>query len=334
MDSSEQLINDISKGKNLSFEESKTAFLNIMSGNMNENLIYKFLINLSAKGETAEEIAGGVHVLRNKALKVNTSEDIIDTCGTGGDGKNTLNISTASALLLASMNIKVAKHGNKALSSKCGSADVLERLKININLQPDGVAKSIEKNNFGFMFAPNYHLAMKYVASIRKKIGSRTIFNLLGPLSSPANVKRQVVGVFDKKWLVPFANALKNLQSKHAWILHSNDGMDEISPFAITSIVELKNNKISEIKIDPKKIGVKFNNPDNLKGQNADYNANKIIDIFSGKKNEFSEAVCLNSAAALIICNKFDKFEDAYDFSKKHLESDKALTHLKKIQTF
>jgi len=334
MDSSEQLINDISKGKNLSFEESKTAFLNIMSGNMNENLIYKFLINLSAKGETAEEIAGGVHVLRNKALKVNTSEDIIDTCGTGGDGKNTLNISTASALLLASMNIKVAKHGNKALSSKCGSADVLERLKININLQPDGVVKSIEKNNFGFMFAPNYHLAMKYVASIRKKIGSRTIFNLLGPLSSPANVKRQVVGVFDKKWLVPFANALKNLQSKHAWILHSNDGMDEISPFAITSIVELKNNKISEIKIDPNKIGVKFNNPDNLKGQNADYNANKIIDIFSGKKNEFSEAVCLNSAAALIICNKFDKFEDAYDFSKKHLESDKALTHLKKIQTF
>ena len=334
MDSSEQLINDISKGKNLSFEESKTAFLNIMSGNMNENLIYKFLINLSAKGETAEEIAGGVHVLRNKALKVNTSEDIIDTCGTGGDGKNTLNISTASALLLASMNIKVAKHGNKALSSKCGSADVLERLKININLQPDGVVKSIEKNNFGFMFAPNYHLAMKYVASIRKKIGSRTIFNLLGPLSSPANVKRQVVGVYDKKWLVPFANALKNLQSKHAWILHSNDGMDEISPFAITSIVELKNNKISEIKIDPKKIGVKFNNPDNLKGQNADYNANKIIDIFSGKKNEFSEAVCLNSAAALIICNKFDKFEDAYDFSKKHLESGKALTHLKKIQTF
>ncbi len=334
MDSSEQLINDISKGKNLSFEESKTAFLNIMSGDMNENLIYKFLINLSAKGETAEEIAGGVHVLRNKALKVNTSEDIIDTCGTGGDEKNTLNISTASALLLASMNIKVAKHGNKALSSKCGSADVLERLKININLQADGVVKSIEKNNFGFMFAPNYHLTMKYVAPIRKKIASRTIFNLLGPLSSPANVKRQVVGVFAKKWLVPFANALKNLQSEHVWILHSDDGMDEISPFSITSIVELKNNKINEIKIDPKKIGVKFNNPDNLKGQNADYNANKIIDIFSGEKNEFSEAVCLNSAAALIICNKFDKFENAYEFSKKHLESDKALTHLKKIQTF
>ena len=334
MNSSEQLINNISKGKNLNFEESKTAFLNIMGGNMSEELIYKFLVNLSAKGETAEEIAGGVHVLRKKALKVNVIGNVIDTCGTGGDGKSTLNISTASSLLLASMNIKVAKHGNKALSSKCGSADVLERLKININLQPDGVAKSIEKNNFGFMFAPNYHLTMKYVASIRKKIGKRTIFNLLGPLSSPANVKRQVVGVFAKKWLLPFANALKNLQSEHVWVVHSEDGMDEISPFAVTNIVELKNNKINEIKIDPKKIGVKFNNPDNLKGQNAGYNANKIIDIFSGSKNEFSEAVCLNSAAALIICNKFDKFEDAYEFSKKYLESDKALTHLKKIQSF
>jgi len=334
MDISKKLINNISKGKNLSLEESKTAFLNIMSGNMSEDLVYKFLVGLSAKGETAEEIAGGVHVLREKALKVKTSENVIDTCGTGGDGKNTLNISTASSLLLASMNVKVAKHGNKALSSKCGSADVLERLKININLQPDGVAESIEKNNFGFMFAPNYHLTMKYVAPIRKKIGKRTIFNLLGPLSSPANVKRQVVGVFDKRWLHPFANALKNLKSEHAWIVHSDDGMDEISPFSSTTVVEIKDNKINEIKINPKKIGIKFNNPDNLKGQNADYNANKIIDIFSGKKNEFSEAVCLNSAAALIVCGKYDIFEDAFEFSKKHLESDKTLTHLKKIQTF
>jgi len=334
MDSSEQLINNISKGKNLTFEESKKIFLDIMGGNMKEELIYEFLKELSVKGETSEEIAGGVYVLREKALKVKTSEDIIDTCGTGGDGKNTLNISTASSLLLASMDVKVAKHGNKALSSKCGSADVLERLKININLKPDGVTKSIEKNNFGFMFAPNYHLTMKFVAPIRKKIGKRTIFNLLGPLSSPANVKRQVIGVFDKKWLLPFANALKNLKSKHAWIIHSDDGMDEISPFATTNIIELKNDKINELKIDPKKIGVRFNNPDNLRGKDPDYNANKIIDVFGGSKNEFSEAICLNSAAALIVCNKFNNFHDAYEFSIKHLESDKALTHLKKIQTF
>ena len=334
MKDSEQLINNISKGKNLTFEESKKIFLDIMSGNMKEESIYNFLTLLSTKGETSEEIAGGVYVLREKALKVKAPDDIIDTCGTGGDGKNTLNISTASALFLASMGVKVAKHGNKALSSKCGSADVLERLKININLQPDGVAKSIEKNNFGFMFAPNYHLTMRYVAPIRKKIGSRTIFNLLGPLSSPANVKRQVIGVFAKKWLLPFANALKNLQSKHAWIVHSDDGMDEISPFALTNIIEIKDNKINEIKIDPKKVGIKFGNPDNLKGRDADYNANKIIDVFSGVKNEFAEAICLNAAAALIVCNKFIRFEDAYEFSKKHLQTDKVLTHLKKIQTF
>jgi len=329
-----KLIIDISRGKNLNFDESKTIFLNIMSGKISEDLIYDFLINLSKKGETAEEIAGGVFVLREKALKVKTSENIIDTCGTGGDGKNTLNISTASALLLASMGVKVAKHGNKALSSKCGSADVLERLKININLQADGVVKSIEKNNFGFMFAPNYHLTMKFVAPIRKKIGKRTIFNLLGPLSSPANAKKQVVGVFEKKWLLPFANALKNLNSEHAWIIHSQDGMDEISPFAKTDIVELKDNKITEFEIDPKKIGVKFNNPDNILGKDSDYNANKIIDIFSGTKNEFSDAVCLNSAAALIVYNKFNKFIDAFDFSKSHLESGQPLKHLKKIQSF
>ena len=330
----EKILSKIKKKENLTFEESKIAFNSIMVGQVDESKIFEFLTLLSKKGETADEIAGGVHVLRKKALKVNASENIIDTCGTGGDGKNTLNISTASSLLLASMDIKVAKHGNKALSSKCGSADVLERLKININLQPDGVAKSIEKNNFGFMFAPNYHLTMRYVAPIRKKIGSRTIFNLLGPLSSPANVKRQVIGVFAKKWLLPFANALKNLQSKHAWIVHSDDGMDEISPFALTNIVEIKDNKINEIKIDPKKVGIKFDNPDNLKGRDADYNANKIIDVFSGVKNEFAEAICLNAAAALIVCNKFIRFEDAYEFSKKHLQTDKVLTHLKKIQTF
>ena len=334
MKKTEELIKYISEGKNLSFDESKSIFLSIMSGNISEDLIFKFLTELSKKGETADEIAGGVYILREKSLKVKVPKDIIDTCGTGGDGKNTLNISTASSLLIASMGIKVAKHGNKALSSKCGSADVLDRLKININLKPDGVANSIKKNNFGFMFAPNYHLTMKYVAPIRKKIGSRTIFNLLGPLSSPANVKRQVVGVFDKKWLLPFAHALKNLYSEHAWIVHSEDGMDEISPFAITNVIELKNGKINEIKIDPKKIGVKFNNPDNLKGQDADYNASKIIDIFTGIKNEFSEAVCLNSAAALIVCNKINKFNEAYELSKNHLESGKALTHLKKIQTF
>jgi anthranilate phosphoribosyltransferase len=328
------LIENVSKKRNLTFEESKKVFLSIMEGKVNENLIYNFLVKLAEKGETAEEIAGGVNTLREKAIKVETLNNVIDTCGTGGDGKNTLNISTASSLLLASMGVKVAKHGNKALSSKCGSADVLERLKININLKSDGVAESIQKNNFGFMFAPNYHFAMKYVAPIRKKIGKRTIFNLLGPLSSPANVKRQVVGVFDKKWLLPFANALKNLNSTHAWIVHSEDGMDEISPFSPTDIVELKNNQINMFKINPKDLDIKFNKPENLIGQDSNYNANKIIDVFGGEKNEFSEAICLNAAAALIISGKFLNYKEAYIYAKNHLESDKVILHLKKIQAF
>ena len=332
MNNFEQLINNISKGKNLNFEESKKIFLSIMSGNMKEDLIYKFLTFLSSKGETSEEIAGGVYILRDKALKVNAPDNIIDTCGTGGDGKNTLNISTASSLLLASMGIKVAKHGNKALSSKCGSADVLEKLKININLKPDEVTNSIKENNFGFMFAPNYHSAMKYVGPVRKKIGKRTIFNLIGPLSSPANVKRQVIGVFSKKWLLPFATALKNLGSKHVWIVHSEDGMDEISPFAPTDVVELKDNKIIEKKIEPKKIGIEFSNPNNILGRDASYNAEKIIDIFNGKLNEFSEAVCLNSAAALVIAGKYNEFEEAFKFSKNHISSGNTINHLKQMQ--
>ena len=321
----------LKNNKNLSFEESKSAFEIIMEGKASEDEIYDFLTLLSKKGESSNEIAGGVYVLRNKSKRVNVT-NAVDTCGTGGDGKNTLNISTASALLIASMGIKVAKHGNKAVSSNCGSADVLEALKININLKPDEVINSIKENNFGFMFAPNYHSAMKYVGPVRKKIGKRTIFNLIGPLSSPANVKRQVIGVFSKKWLLPFATALKNLGSKHVWIVHSEDGMDEISPFAPTDVVELKDNKIIEKKIEPKKIGIEFSNPNNILGKDASYNADKIIDIFNGKLNEFSEAVCLNSAAALVIAGKYNEFEEAFKFSKNHISSGNTINHLKQMQ--
>jgi anthranilate phosphoribosyltransferase len=173
---------------------------------------------------------------------------------------------------------------------------------------------------------------MKFVGPTRKKIGKRTIFNLIGPLSSPANVKRQVVGVFSKKWLHPFASALKNLKTDHAWIVHSDDGMDEISPFATTNVVELKKNEIKEITIDPKKLCTKVNNPNNLLGKDPSYNAEKIIEIFSGAENEFTEAVSLNTAASLIVAGKFKVFEDSYNFSKKHIMSGNALSHLKKIQ--
>ncbi len=326
-----EFLSKLKNNENLSFEESKAAFEIIMEGKASEDEIFDFLTLLSKKGESSSEIAGGVYVLRNKSKRVNVT-NAVDTCGTGGDGKNTLNISTASALLLASMGIKVAKHGNKAVSSKCGSGDVLESLNININFEPKEIEKNINKNNFGFMFAPNYHNAMKHVGPVRKKIGKRTIFNMIGPLSSPALVKKQVVGVFDKKLLKIFADALNNLDIDFAWIVNSEDGLDEISPYAITNVIQLKDNKISEIIIDPKELNINADKFDNLLGDDAKFNANKMIDIFKGENNDFSKAVCLNAAAGLIISEKHSKFIDAYNDTREHILSGKTFNQLKNIQ--
>ena len=326
-----QFIDKIRNKEDLSFEESKTAFELLMEGKANEQEIFDFLTLLSAKGEVSNEIAGGVYVLRNKSKRVNV-QNCVDTCGTGGDGMNTLNISTASALLLASMGVKVAKHGNKAVSSKCGSGDVLEALNIKINLEPKDIEAQIKKNNFGFMFAPNYHSAMKYVGPTRKKIGKRTIFNMIGPLSSPALVKKQVVGVFEKKLLKIFANALKNLDIKFAWIVNSEDGLDEISPYAKTNVIQLKNNVISEIVIDPKELNINADRFENLVGDDAKFNANKILEIFKGKDNDFSKAVCLNAAAGLIVNETHEEFTEAYKNAREHILSNEVIKHLEIIQ--
>jgi len=326
-----QYIDKIRENQNLTFDESKAAFEILMEGKANDQEIFDFLTLLTVKGEASDEIAGGVYVLRDKSKRVSV-DNCIDTCGTGGDGMNTLNISTASALLLASMGIKVAKHGNKAVSSKCGSGDVLESLNININLEPNDIEDQINKNNFGFMFAPNYHSAMRFVGPTRKKIGKRTIFNMIGPLSSPALVKRQVVGVFDKKLLKIFANALKNLDIKFAWIVNSEDGLDEISPYAKTNVIQLKDNEISEIIIDPKELNVNADKFDNLIGDDAKFNADKMINIFKGEDNDFSKAVCLNAAAGLIINETHQNFTDAYSNAREHILSNKVVKHLEKIQ--
>tara|TARA_A100001011_G_scaffold260651_1_gene269152 strand:- start:36 stop:1028 length:993 start_codon:yes stop_codon:yes gene_type:complete len=326
-----QFLDKIKNKENLSFDESKTAFELLMEGKAKDQEIFDFLTLLSAKGESSDEIAGGVFVLRNKSKRVNV-ENCIDTCGTGGDGMNTLNISTASALLLASMGVKVAKHGNKAVSSKCGSGDVLEALNIQINLEPKDIELQINRNNFGFMFAPNYHSAMKFVGPTRKKIGKRTIFNMIGPLSSPALVKRQVVGIFDKKLLRTFANALNNLNIKFAWIVNSEDGLDEISPYAKTNIIQLKDDKISEIKIDPNELNVNADNFENLVGDDAKFNADKMINIFKGEDNDFSKAVCLNAAAGLIVNETHQNFAEAYNNAREHILSNKVIKHLEKIQ--
>ncbi len=326
-----KILEKLGQKKDLSFEESKTAFELLMTGKASEEEIYNFLTLLSEKGEVSAEIAGGVYVLRQKSKRVNVI-DCVDTCGTGGDGMNTLNISTASALLLASMGTKVAKHGNKAVSSKCGSGDVLEALKIKIDLGPNDIEKEINKNRFGFMFAPNYHSAMRFVGPVRKKIGKRTIFNMIGPLSNPALVDRQVVGVFDKKLLMIFAEGLKNLDIKFAWIVNSEDGLDEISPYAKTNVIQLKDGEISEIIIDPKSLNVNAEKFENLIGDDANFNADKMIEIFKGKDNDFSKAVCLNAAAGLIVSEKFIEFLDAYNFSRDFILSGKPYSHLEKIR--
>ena len=326
-----QFIEKIKNKESLSLNESRAAFELLMEGKVEDQEIFDFLTLLSEKGESSEEIAGGVYVLRDKSKRVNI-ENCIDTCGTGGDGMNTLNISTASALLLASMGINVAKHGNKAVSSKCGSGDVLEALNIKINLEPKDIEAQINKNNFGFMFAPNYHSAMKFVGPTRKKIGKRTIFNMIGPLSSPALVKRQVVGVYDKKLLNIFAKALNNLDIKFAWIVNSEDGLDEISPYAKTNIVQLKDKGITEIVIDPKKLNVNADKFENLVGNDAKFNASQIINIFKGDDNDFSKAVCLNAAAGLIVNENHKNFTDAYNNAREHILSNKVIKHLEKIQ--
>ena len=326
-----KFLDKLKDKKDLTFDESKLAFELLMTGKALESEIYDFLTLLSDKGEVADEIAGGVYVLREKSKRVNVN-NCVDTCGTGGDGMNTLNISTASALLLASIGTKVAKHGNKAVSSKCGSGDVLEALKISIDQEPADIEKSINNNNFGFMFAPNYHSAMRFVGPVRKKIGKRTIFNMIGPLSNPALVDRQVIGVFDKKLLRIFAEGLKNLNIKFAWIVNSEDGLDEISPYAKTNIIQLKDNEISEITIDPKSLNINAEKFENLVGDDADFNADKMIEIFKGKDNDFSKAVCLNAAAGLIVSERFIEFLDAYNFSRDFILSGKTYLHLEKIR--
>ena len=322
----------LKQGQNLSFEESKSLFSNLMEGKHEESQIIEILEALIKKGETKDELAGGIFVLRDKATKVSCDPLTIDTCGTGGDGQNSLNISTAAAIVLASMGVKVAKHGNKAVSSNCGSADVLEALKININLEPKDIENQINDNNFGFMFAPNYHSAMRFVGPTRKKIGKRTIFNMIGPLSSPALVKRQVIGVFDKKLLKIFANALKNLDIKFAWIVNSEDGLDEISPYAKTNVIQLKDGVISEIIIDPNKLNINADKFENLIGNDAAFNADRMINIFKGEDNDFSKAVCLNAAAGLVVNETHQNFDKAYDDARKHILSGQTFKQLEKIQ--
>ena len=328
----DELIKKLENKENLSVDQTKFLFNKIMNKEMDNKEISKILTELANKGENSDEIVGGVTVLREKSLKVKISSEALDMCGTGGDGKHTLNISTAASIVLASMGIKIAKHGNKGLTSKCGSADVLDKLGININNNPAEVARSIENKNFGFMFAPIYHQAMKNVADVRKELKIRTIFNLLGPLSNPASVDHQCIGVFSKNILQIYAETLIKLKVKSAWVYHSHDGLDEISIFDKTDVLEIKNNNIKKFVIDPGEIIPHKYKFDEIIGGDANFNAEKIINLFKGSQSAFLEIVSLNSAAGLLVMNKNENLKNAYQLVKNHILSGSVLKTLENLK--
>ena len=317
--------------KNLSINESTFLFKLMMNGEISEIEISAILILLKLKSETKEEILGAVHSMRDKSLKISATGTIVDTCGTGGDNSGTLNISTSSAIVAASAGAKIAKHGNRSISSKSGSADMLENLGYKISNNVKELENSLIKNNFCFLFAQNHHSAMKYVLDVRKKLGVRTIFNLLGPLINPANSKHQLIGVYDKKWVKVHCEVLKELGSKHAIIVHGEDGLDEISLSSKTIIAELKNNEIKEFVFDPKDYGYEYINLSDIKGRDAKYNANKFVQMLNGENIKFQHIVEINAGAALYISGISNNLKEGFELARNTIEKKIAKEYLNNL---
>ena len=321
----------IQKSKYLSRQDAKFAFNFILDGKANELEIEEFLIGLNDKEITVDDILAGVEVLREKSIKVNVPINAIDTCGTGGDKSGTYNISTAATFVAAGAGSIIAKHGNRALSSKSGSSQVLEELGINININSEKISNCINKSNIGFMFAPNHHSAMKYVGPVRQKLNIRTIFNLLGPLINPGNVKKQLIGVFDKKWLTPLAETLQELGSTDVMLVCGSDGLDEITTTSETYIAELKDKEITSYTIKPEDFGINRANPDELIGDTPKVNAQKILNLLDGEKGAFRDIVVMNSAAAIYISGIAESIEHGLKFANTSIDNGNAKTSLEKL---
>ena len=322
--------NDLTPG------EMTAAMTEIMSGETSEIEISAFLTALKMKGETVDEISSAAKVMREKAESVNLGDYYtLDTCGTGGDTMGTYNISTASAFIAAVAGIKVVKHGNRSISSSCGSADVLEALGVNIALDPDGVKKCVEQVGMGFMFAPSHHKAMKHVMGVRRTLGFRTMFNILGPLSNPAGAKAQVLGVFDKSLTAPLANVLKNIGLERALVVHGKDGLDEISVCDTTYVAELCEGKITEYEIAPEDFGMRRAVIDDIKGGTAKENADIIRDIFEGKDTSARlDILLLNAGAALYAGKKAQSIKEGAGLAGDIIKSGKALHTLDRLAEF
>ncbi len=326
-----QFIGIVATGGSLTRDQAREAFDVIMSGEATPSQIGGFLMGLRVRGETVDEITGAVEVMRAKMLRVEAPEEAIDIVGTGGDGTGTYNISTASAFVAAGCGLKIAKHGNRALSSKSGAGDVLSALGIKLDIPPEQISRCIQDAGVGFMFAPQHHAAMRFVGATRVELGTRTIFNLLGPLSNPASTKRLLIGVFAEGWVEPLAQVLKNLGAQAVWVVHGSDGMDELTTTGPTKVAELKNGEITTFEVTPDQVGLPVARFEDLKGGDAEVNAAALRALLAGEKNAYRDIVVLNVAAALVLCEKADSLEQAARLAEQAIDDGRAQKALNKL---
>ncbi len=318
------LLTKIGAGGTLSVEEAKTAFNIILSGDATPSQMGAFLMGLHLRGETVDELIGGVSVLREKAHYISAPEGAVDVVGTGGDGHGTLNISTAAAFVTAGAGVPVAKHGNKAASSRAGTADVQAVLGINTECDLKLTEQAIHEAGIGFMVAYRHHGAMRHVGPTRVELGLRTIFNLLGVMSNPAAVKRQVTGVYDPRWMRPMAETLKELGSEHVWIMHGADGLDELTTTGPSQVVELKDGALQEFEITPEEVGLERVALDKIKGGTPEENAEALLALLDGEKGPYRDVTLLNAAAAILIGRKCTTLQEGISLAAQSIDSGKA----------
>lgn len=323
------LINKIMRHEDLSIEEMKECMMALMSGDVDPAVAASFLTALKMKKESINEIVAGAMVMREKASTIKIDKPVtMDTCGTGGDSAGTFNISTAVAVMLAAAGVAVVKHGNRSVSSKCGCADVLEELGVAIDLTPDQVKTCVEETNIGFLFAQTFHSAMRHVAPVRKALGFRTIFNILGPLANPANATYQLVGVFDESLLEVFAQVLNALGVKRALVVHGDDGLDEITISTTTSVCELNYGEIKRYSIRPEDFGLRSDALESIRGGDKTVNADILRQLFEGKTGPMRDVLVLNAGAALYACEKADSIQHGIELASEIIDSKKAINKL------
>lgn len=325
------LIARVASGASLTRQEAANAFDRMMSGEATPSQMGGLLMALRVRGETVDEITGAVTTMRAKMLGVKAPADAVDVVGTGGDASGSFNISTCAAFIVAGAGVPVAKHGNRALSSKSGAADVLAALGVKLELSPEEVGHCISQAGIGFMFAPSHHPAMKNVGPTRVELGTRTIFNLLGPLSNPAGVKRQMVGTFSKHWIEPMAQVLKNLGSEAVWVVHGSDGLDEITTTGPTSIAALENGTIRTFELTPEDAGLPRAQPGALRGGDGEANAKTLLDVLKGKKSAYRDVSLINAAAALVVAGKAKDIKDGVGVAAKSVDSGEAEGRLQRL---